>query len=69
LFDRPEEVYSRLQGYALGAGFAAENYWCIHHATWTRNDRKLSESVEKDPANPKVIVISRSDSEVHIVFL
>jgi hypothetical protein len=43
LFDRPEKVYSRLQGYALGAGFAVvkgqgttpvrKNYWCIHHGT------------------------------------
>ena len=24
LFDKPDEVYARLQGYALGAGFAVE---------------------------------------------
>jgi hypothetical protein len=73
LFDRPEEVYSRLQGYALGAGFAVvkrqgttpvrKNYWCIHHGTQTRNDRKLSENVEKDPANPKVIISSRKKED------
>jgi hypothetical protein len=65
LFDGPEAVYARLQGYALGAGFAVvkgqgstpvrKNYWCIHHGTKTQNNRKLSESVEKDPGNPKVI--------------
>jgi hypothetical protein len=69
LFNRSEEVYARLQGYALGAGFAVikgqgstpvrKNYCCIHHGTKTQNNRKLSESVERDPGNPKVIISSR----------
>lgn len=63
LFDRPTEVYARLQGYALSTGFAVvggsgstsvrKNYLCIHHGDSTQNNRKLSARVEKDPVNPK----------------
>jgi hypothetical protein len=69
LFDRPEEVYARLQGYSLGAGFAVvggsgstsvrKNYLCIHHGDGIQNNRKLLTRVEKDPVNPKVIISSR----------
>ena len=52
LFDRPDEVFARLQGYALGTGFAVVKgsttptrkiYQCIHHGGATRNIRKLSD--------------------------
>ena len=68
LFDRPDEAFARLQGYALGAGFAVVKgpttpirkiYQCIHHGRATRNIRKLSDRVERDPNNPKVIISSR----------
>ena len=57
LFDRPEEVYARLQGYALGTGFAVargqgstpkrKNFWCIHHGTKTQNNRKSHDKTTK----------------------
>jgi len=69
LFDRPAEVYARLQGYALCTDFAVvggsgntsvrKNYLCIHHGDSTQNNWKLLTRVEKDPVNPKVIVSSR----------
>jgi hypothetical protein len=36
-----------------------KNYWCIHYGTETRSNRKLSESIEKDSINPKIIVSFR----------
>src|SRR5947207_5861861 len=68
LFDRPDKAFGRLQGYALGAGFAVVKgpttpirkiYQCIHHGGAIRNNRKLSDQVERDPDNPKVIISSR----------
>ena len=68
LFDRPDEVFARLQGYALGAGFAVVKgsttpirkiYQYIHHGEAIKNNRKLSDRVERDPNNPKVIINSR----------
>jgi hypothetical protein len=35
-----------------------KNYWCIHHGSQTRNDRRLSENIQRDPANPEVIISS-----------
>jgi len=34
-------------------------YQCIHHGGATRNTRKLSDRVERDSDNPKVIISSR----------
>ena len=34
-------------------------YQCIHHGEATKNNRKLSDRVERDPDNPKVIISSR----------
>ena len=73
LFDRPDEAFARLQGYALGAGFAVVKgpttpirkiYQYIHYGGATRNNRKLSNRVERDFDNPKIIISSRKRDNI-----
>jgi len=59
VFDSFDHRFARLQAYALGQGFAIikgkswsaapqRQYFCIHHGSKTRNDRRLEEVVERD---------------------
>ena len=61
----------RVLGYSLAAGFqivggqgstkVRKNIWCIHYRERTRNSRKLSERVEKDPITKEIISTRRRD--------
>jgi hypothetical protein len=59
LFDTYQAGQQRVLGHSLAAGFVTvggqgstavrKNIWCTHHGDETRNDRGLSERVERDP--------------------
>jgi MULE transposase domain len=65
LFDTAQAGQDRILGYSLAAGFQTvggqhsstvrKNIWCIHHGDKSRNDRGLSERVEKDPKTKKTV--------------
>jgi hypothetical protein len=69
IFDSVQSGQNRVLGYSLAAGFQSvggqgssavrKNIWCIHHGNLTRNDRKLSERVERDSESPKTIISTR----------
>ena len=71
VFDTFLAGQERVLGYSLAAGFqivggqgstkVRKNIWCIHHGERTRNNRKLSERVEKDPITKEIISTRRRD--------
>jgi hypothetical protein len=75
LFDSVQAAEDRVMGHSLAAGFQIvggqgstairKNFLCIHHGAKPRNDWKLSETVVRDPTNPKVIISTRKRDDTH----
>jgi hypothetical protein len=78
LFDRPAEVYARLQGYALSTGFAVvggsgstsvrKNYLCIHTSFLNRSNKPLTARLSHDKTTKRSmlgveVAVQQADKE------
>jgi hypothetical protein len=71
VFDTFLTGQERVLSHSLAAGFQTvggqgstkvrKNIWCIHHGEKARNDRRLSERVEKDPVTKEIISTRHRD--------
>jgi hypothetical protein len=77
VFKTLQAAEDRVFGYLLAAGFQTvrgagctavrKNLWCIHHGKKTQNNRGLSEAVERDPTDKKVIVSTRKRDDTKVM--
>ena len=77
LFETLQAAEDRVMGYSLAAGFQIvrgqgstsirKNLWCIHHGKKTQNNRGLSEVVERDPKDKKVIISTRKRDDTKVL--
>jgi hypothetical protein len=75
LFESLQAAQDRVDGYSLAAGFQVvggsgstavrKNLLCIHHGK-TQNHRGLSETVERDPKDKKIIVSTRKRDDTKV---
>lgn len=77
VFETLRAAEDRVLGYSLAAGFQIvrgsgctairKNIWCIHHGKKTQNNRGLSEAVERDPKDKKIIVSTRKRDDTKMM--